>query len=244
MIFPFVVVQLFIASDYWFEFLGAPWSIHVHVVTVFAWYILLITQPYLITKGGLANHRTVGILGFVIAGGVAFTAISMLPNTVGFGRFVEANPGVIMQFEPEFFYAIVISELILASAFLFAIYKAIVLRKSKNDHAAWLVSTAFIMLFPAIGRGVQNLSIKISGPESENFFAKIIVAPSIISAAIIIGLAMAVAARHSMLRHPAIRLAILVNLVPVITQSFPGLIEPLNDLIKAVFTLRFEGTRF
>ena len=88
MIVPFVAMQLFIAGDYWFHFLGAPWGIHVHVVTVFAWYLLLMTQPYLIAARNIAAHRTVGIFGFLLAGGVAFTAISLLPNTVGFGRLV------------------------------------------------------------------------------------------------------------------------------------------------------------
>ncbi len=244
MIVPLVVMQVFIASDYWVGFLGAPWAIHVHVVTVTAWYILLISQPRLVAKGDLLNHRTVGILGFAVAGGVGFTAISMLPNTVGFGRFVEANPGGIGQFSAEFFYAIAISEFILILAFLFAVYKAIVLRKSRQEHAAWLVSTAFIMLFPAVGRGVQNLSIAINGFDTENFFVEIVVVPSIITAVLIIGLTMTIAARHSILRHPAIRLAIVVNLVPVVTQCFPGLIDPLGEWVKAIFTLRFEGTRF
>lgn len=242
MIVPFVVMQLFIAGDYWFDFLGAPWGIHVHVLTVFAWYLLLMTQPYLIAARNIATHRTVGIFGFLIAGGVAFTAISLLPNTVGFGRLVEAEPGLILDFEPEFFYAIAVSEFILAIAFLFAVYKAIVLRKSKEDHAAWLISTAFIMLFPAVGRGVQNFSIAFHGPETDDFFARIIVVPSLVTAAIIIGLALAVATRHAMQRHPAIILAVLVNLVPVITQCFPGLIEPLSEPLKAVLSLRFRLT--
>jgi len=244
MIVPFVAIQLFIAPDYYVDFLGAPWSIHIHVITVTAWYVLLISQPYLIAKERYFNHRTVGIIGFAIAGGVGFTALSMLPNTVGFGRFVEATPGGLGGFTPEFFYAIAISEFFLAIAFLFAVYQAIIHRKSKQDHASWLVSTAFIIMFPAIGRGVQNASILINGFETEQFFTKIIVIPSVISTTIIIGLTIAIAARHSMLRHPAIRLAVLVNLIPLITQCFPGLIEPVSDFVKAVFTLRFEGTRF
>jgi hypothetical protein len=244
MIAPLVVMQLFIASDYWFDFTGAPWSVHVHVVTVTAWYVLLITQPYLIVKGNLASHRTVGMFGFALGGGVAFTAISMLPNTVGFGRFVEANPGGIGQFQPEFFYGVALSEFILAIVVLFALTKAILLRKSKNDHAAWLISTAFIMLFPSVGRGVQNLSLAINGMDTQQFHLLIIALPMSVCALIIIGLTVAVAARHSMLRHPAIILAILANLVPLVLLSFPGLVEPFAEPIKQIFSLRFAGTRF
>ena len=244
MIVPLVVLQVFIASDYWMALGRAPWSVHVHVVTVTAWYLLLISQPYLIAQGDVARHRTFGILGFAIAGGVGFSSISMLPNTVGYGRLVEANPGAIGQFYPEFFYAVAISESVLVAAFLFAVYKAIILRKSKQDHAAWLASTAFMMLFPAVGRGVQNFSIAINGFENENFFMEIIVTPAIVFTVMILGLTAAIGARHSMLRHPAFILAMLVNLVPLITWSFPGLIEPMSDGVKAVFSLRFEGTRF
>ncbi|MEE4330148.1 MAG: hypothetical protein V2J10_04720 [Wenzhouxiangella sp.] len=244
MIAPLVAMQLFIASDYWFDFTGAPWAIHVHVLSLTAWYVFLITQPYFISTGNIEKHRTYGMIGLAIGGSVAVTGISMLPNTVGFGRFVEANPGGIGQFEPEFFYGVAITELILAVLVLFALAKAILLRKSRNDHAAWLISTAFIMLFPAIGRGVQNLFIALNGMDEENFHLLIIALPMIVSASIIIGLTVFVAARHSMLRHPAIVLAILANLVPPILLIFPGLVEPFAEPIKQILSLRFAGTRF
>lgn len=242
MIVPLILMQITIGSDYWLQFPNSPWSIHVHFFTVSIWYFLLITQPYLVVKGNIIQHRTFGIIGFAIAGGVAFTAMSMLPNTVGFGRFVEANPGKMGPFTPEFFYAIAISEFFLVCAFIYATFKAIQYRASKKEHATWLVSTAFIMLFPAVGRGVQNASIMING--FDNYFTEIVVFPALISAAIIIGVTVLVAYRHAMLKHPAIYLAVGINFVPLFFQSFPEIVGMMSEFIKAIFTLRFEGTKF
>jgi len=239
MVIPFIMMQAFIAFDYWGGFLRAPWSVHVHFVTVSAWYLLLILQPYLISQKRITDHRTMGIIGFAMAGGVGFTAMSMLPNTVGFGRYAEANPGQI-PFTAEFFYSIALLEFCLVIAFLFAVYKAIMLRQSKDDHAAWLVSTAFIMLFPSVGRGVQNLSIVING--FDHYFTEIILLPAAISALIIIGATVFVAQRHKILRHPAIMLAIAVNFIPFTLQALPDFVALMSDVVKAVFTLRFEGT--
>lgn len=242
MIAPFVMVQLFIGSTYWLSFPGSPWAIHIHFFTVTAWYLLLITQPYFISKGEIKRHRTWGILGFAMAGGVGFTAISMLPNTVGLGRFAEAEPSRMAPFTPEFFYGVALSEFVLGIAFLFAVYQAIVNRHSKYEHATWLVATAFIMINPAVGRGVQNASIILNG--FENYFMEIVVVPALISATIIIGTYILIASRHGMLRHRAVIVTVLVNLVPPTLMIFPSLVEPLNDAVKTIFTLRFEGIKF
>ena len=92
------------------------------------------------------------------------------------------------------------------------------------------------------GRGVQNASIMLNG--FENYFVEIIVLPVLLSGVIIIGMTLLVAARFSLVRHPAFIIAILVNLSPPILQSFPELVTPINELVKAIFTLRFEGTTF
>ena len=242
MIIPFLMLQVFIGSTYWLSFPSSPWAIHIHFFTVSAWYLFLITQPYFISKGSIARHRTWGILGFALAGGVGFTAMSMLPNTVGLGRFAEADPSPLAPFTPEFFYAIAISEFVLGVVFLFAIYKAIIHRHSKFRHASWLMATAFIMMNPAVGRGVQNASIALNG--FDNYFVEIVVIPALISAAIIIGTYLTIAARHGVLRHPATILTVLVNLVPPTLMAFPSIVEPMNETVKAIFTMRFESFIF
>ena len=74
MITPFIIVQVSIFSYYWPKFITQSWEIHFHYWLVTFWYLLLIIQPYLINKGKIVNHKTLGIIGFLLAGGVLLQA--------------------------------------------------------------------------------------------------------------------------------------------------------------------------
>ena len=76
MIIPMVFMQLGIFRDYWGDFSDNAWSVHIHYLTGTVWYIYLIIQPYFATHGQLTRHRTNGIIGMFIAGGVCLTALS------------------------------------------------------------------------------------------------------------------------------------------------------------------------
>ena len=78
MLVPMVFMQAGIFQDYWGDFSANAWSVHVHYWTGTAWYFYLILQPYLATHGQLARHRTNGIVGVFLTGGVCLTAFSML----------------------------------------------------------------------------------------------------------------------------------------------------------------------
>jgi len=74
MIIPMVFMQLGIAMDYWGDFTDNVWSVHTHYWTGTIWYIYLIIQPYLATRGKMESHRTNGIIGMFLADGVYFIA--------------------------------------------------------------------------------------------------------------------------------------------------------------------------
>src|SRR5687768_16055340 len=78
MIIPMIVMQFGIYKDYWGDFSDNAWSVHIHYWTGTVWYIYLIIQPWFATHGQLTRHRTNGIIGMFIAGGVCLTALSML----------------------------------------------------------------------------------------------------------------------------------------------------------------------
>ena len=82
MLVPMVFMQAGIFEDYWGDFSANAWSVHVHYWTGTAWYFYLILQPYLATHGQLARHRTNGIVGVFLAGGVCLTAFSMLHRDI------------------------------------------------------------------------------------------------------------------------------------------------------------------
>lgn len=74
MVIPMLVMQLGIFRDYWGDFSDNAWSVHIHYWTGTVWYIYLIIQPYFATHGQIARHRTNGIIGIFLAGGVCLTS--------------------------------------------------------------------------------------------------------------------------------------------------------------------------
>jgi hypothetical protein len=82
MMIPMLFMQLGIFRDYWGDFTDNAWSVHVHYWTGTAWYLYLIIQPYFATHGQMARHRTNGIIGMFLAGGVCLTAFSMMNRDI------------------------------------------------------------------------------------------------------------------------------------------------------------------
>ena len=105
------------------------------------------------------------------------------------------------------------AEMVLISAFALAVVMAIVKRKSLADHSWWLASTAFILIFPALGRGIQNAWIITHGFEPENGF--VMTEPIYLTQAIIVALTLVFAWRFGKLRHPATWVAVAANVAVI-----------------------------
>ena len=155
MIIPMAIMQVGIYHDYWGDLTENSWPVHIHYWTATLWYLFLILQPYYAQQRQFDRHRTNGIIGFFLAGGVALTALSALNRDI-------VNAGLSAQmrdqfgpFEPWFFYGVATVELVMMSAFIVAVVQAIRHRRSLQDHAWWLISTVFIIMMPALGRGIQ-----------------------------------------------------------------------------------------
>ena len=234
MIVPLIIMQLGIFRDYWGDFADNTWAVHVHYWLVSFWYLLLISQPWLIAQNKISTHRTWGIIGMFIAGGVAFTSISQLNRDLVYTDYLIANPNGIGPFEPWFFLGIAVVEIILISGFIIAVLSAILQRKSPEDHGWWLISTAFILIMPALGRGLQGVAIAIYGFSPD---IKIVVMPPVyITQAIIILMILGVAKYLGKLNHPATYLAVGVNFAALFLEQFgknPALEAILRFVIKA-----------
>ena len=103
MILPMVVMQLGIFRDYWGDFSDNAWSVHIHYWTGTVWYLYLIIQPYFVTHGQIARHRTNGIIGMFLAGGVCLTALSMLNRDIVSSQEALKTPDRFGPFQPWFF---------------------------------------------------------------------------------------------------------------------------------------------
>jgi F0F1-type ATP synthase membrane subunit c/vacuolar-type H+-ATPase subunit K len=230
MIIPMVFMQLGIFEDYWGDFRSNAWSVHIHYITGTIWYIYLIIQPWFATHGRMPLHRTNGIIGMFIAGGVCLTAFSMMHRDIVTTQLSAANPERFGPFQPWFFFGVAAVEIVMIIAFGFAIIKSIIHRKQVENHSWWLISSVFLIMMPALARGVQNTYIRMHIDEMPNVD---IMFPIYIALGIIIALLLLGAWKYKKLTHPATFLALFVNL-------FNFLLEPLGrsaavqDFLKTI----------
>jgi hypothetical protein len=208
MIIPMVLMQLGIYEDYWGDFSENAWSVHIHYWTGTVWYLYLIIQPYYATHGKMDKHRTNGIIGMFIAGGVCLTAFSMLHRDIVTTQNALEMPDRFGPFQPWFFFGVAAVEIPMIIAFGYAVIKSILNRKKLEDHSWWLISKVFIIMMPALARGIQNVYIDMNIKDWPNID---IMAPIYLTQIIIIGLVLLAAKKYGKLKHPATFLAVGVN---------------------------------
>ena len=218
MLLPMLFMQLGIYKDYWGDFSENAWSVHVHYWTGTIWYLYLIIQPYFATHGKMARHRTNGIIGMFVAGGVCLTALSMMQRDIATTERATEFPEKFGPFQPWFFFGVAAVEIVMMSAFGYAVIKSILHRKKIESHAWWLISTVFIIMMPALGRGVQNvyIAMNIKSWPNIDIMASMFPTQIIILAMIVFG-----AWKYKKFKHQATWLAIGVNI-------FIFLLEPLG----------------
>ena len=232
MFLPMIIMQLGIFRDYWGDFSDNPWSVHIHYWTGTAWYLYLIIQPYYATHGQLERHRTNGIIGIFLAGGVALTALSMMHGDILTIERSMANPERFGPFKPWFFYGVMAIEIPMILAFAFAVIQAILKRKQLHDHAWWLVSTVFIIMFPALGRGFGFVQIITNLDIWPNFK---IMNSQYLALSVIILLTLLAALKYRKLKHPATWLAVGINIYALFLEPLgkSNIVQSLmNTIVK------------
>jgi hypothetical protein len=230
MIVPMLFMQLGIYGDYWGDFSRNAWSVHIHYWTGTIWYLFLISQPYLATHGQLNKHRTYGIIGIFFAGGVCLTALSMLHRDMATVEKAMAKPDDFGPFQPWFFYGVAAVEIVMMTAFGIAVIQSIRHRKELENHAWWMISTAFLIMMPALGRGIQTVYVGMHIKEMPNVD---IMFPIYLTQGIIIGLLLLATWKYKKWNHPATWLALCVNLFIFLLEPL-GRSEVVQDFLKAV----------
>lgn len=230
MILPMVVMQLGIFRDYWGDFSENAWSVHIHYWTGTVWYIYLIIQPYFATHGQMSRHRTNGIIGMFLAGGVCLTALSMMYRDIETTKQALAQPEQFGPFQPWFFFGVAAVEIVMMTAFGFAVIKSIIHRKEIENHAWWLISTVFIIMMPALGRGIQNVYVYMHSKEFPNIN---IIIPLYYTQLLIIGMLLLGAWKYGKLKHPATYLALGVNIFIFLLEPI-GKSESIQLFLKAL----------
>lgn len=228
MLIPMAIMQIGIFRDYWGDLTENAWAVHIHYWTATLWYLFLILQPYYAARRDFERHRTNGIIGFFLAGGVALTALSALHRDIANAALSARLRDQFGPFEPWFFYGIATVELVMMSAFIFAVIQSILRRRSLHDHAWWLISTVFIIMMPSLGRGLGVLWSFLfgDGPGQATY-------PIYIATAFILALLFWAARRYGRFNHPATWLAVGANLFNLLFEPL-GKWEWLQGVLKSM----------
>lgn len=196
-----LIVLLGFMRSYWSRLPEVDWMHHLHLLSATAWFVLLVWQPRLATTGRLAQHRRNGMIGLFLAGATVGTALLMLP-----GNIEDAVSGRDNGFiYPAFFYGITFFDLVTIAGFAGSVIMAILRSKQPEEHALWMVSTAFWIIGPAFVRLMVLPVVMIHGPEGLTFFKVAYFTMPVVLAAI------AVTAWRVGRAHPALVLAFLAN---------------------------------
>lgn len=230
MIVPMVIMQLGIFMDYWGDFSENAWSVHIHYWTGTAWYLFLIIQPYFATHNQIERHRTVGIIGMFLAGGVCVTALAMLHRDMVSAERSVLERATFGPFEPWFFYGVAAVEIVMMVAFGYAVIQSILHRKEIENHSWWLMSTVFVIMMPALARGLGFIQFALFADQLPNVNIMI---PAYICQATIIGLLVLFAWKFKVLKHPATYLALAVNAFVLLLEPI-GRSENVQMFLKAV----------
>lgn len=228
-----VLMQLGIFKDYWGDFGSNAWSVHIHYWTGTAWYSFLIIQPYFATHGKLPKHRTNGIIGMFLAGGVCLTAFSMMHRDIAASQRAIEMPERFGPFQSWFFFGVAAVEIVMITAFGYAVIRSIIHRKQLENHSWWLVTTVFIIMMPALGRGIQNVYVNMNFIDWPDIN---IMLPLYLTQVIIITLLLLGAWKFDRLKHPATWVAACVNI-------FIFLLEPLgrSDAVQSFLKTIIKG---
>ena len=162
MIIPMVVMQLGIAADYWGDLTLNAFSVHVHYWTGTAWYLFLIIQPYFVTHGKIERHRTVGYDRDVPCRRCLFDRTRHASRDILSADRVLVERPQFGPFRPWFFIGVAAVEIVMMTALGYAVIKSIIHRKEIENHSWWLISTVFLIMMPALGRGLQFVYIGIN----------------------------------------------------------------------------------
>lgn len=163
---PFAITLWGFFPSYWLKFPKASWSWHLHGLSATAWYLFIVLQPYLATRGQLKLHRQLGLVGLLLAGHVVASALAVIPGNIAAARL----EGDIPVAPDSFLYGISLIDLVSVIGFAVSVVVGVLKAKQVDDHAIWMVATIFWPFMAALGRVAVSLTILFrGGPEGVTF---------------------------------------------------------------------------
>src|SRR5829696_4057130 len=83
MLLPFAISLLGFSYSYYLHLSTATFHQHVHGLSATTWYVLVVVQPWLITRRhDVRRHRLFGAFATLLAGLVAGSALTIIPKNI------------------------------------------------------------------------------------------------------------------------------------------------------------------
>lgn len=126
-----------------------PFWVHVHGAVFTAWVLFYLLQNVLALAGRMKLHRSLGIVGAVLASGVVIFGCAIALR--------QARQGGFFPF-PDVYSSLAIS---FAQMFTFALFISLglVLRRQAETHKRLILMATQLFFFPAFGRLMQGINM-------------------------------------------------------------------------------------
>ncbi len=219
LVIPIIVILVAFTPLYFATFTSEPWGYHTHALSAIAWYLLMITQPYLATHGRLRDHRMWGMIGLLVAGWFIATSLTITPTNVYFG-LIGGFPPV---FPAEFFYGLTFTETLAILGFAVSVTMAVIKSREPDEHAIWMLGTVFFGFMPAWIR-LSMFPTFAFGVETSTTSALMVSIPIFVAVILFVG------HRIGRLTHPMI-IGSSVITVLMISTSYVGSLEWYQEFI-------------
>jgi hypothetical protein len=148
MLLPFAIVFAGFIPNYWSRFTEAKFVWHVHGLSATLWFALLIVQPWLATTGKIRQHRRWGMVGILLAGIVAGSALVRIPSNLE----GAAVPGDFAKAPDSFLYGVSLLDLLGVLGFATSVAMGVLRAKKRDDHEMWMISTVFWSMMAGMTR--------------------------------------------------------------------------------------------
>lgn len=230
MLIPFAISLLGFSYSYYFDFSNATFHQHIHGISATLWYMLVIIQPYLITrKQNFNKHKTLGIIGIMLAGIVAGSALTIIPKNIDNVDQLDVNG----FFNPTFAYFATLIDLLLITLFITSVILAVLSIKQKklSDHVQWLMASVFFVLSPALLRMLGIGAIILNEGNIEGIMMVQLAFPTMVS---MISIILIFYIKFGSLKHISFWLLIVCHLFFLLIE-WVGDNEFIRDIIMIVF---------
>jgi hypothetical protein len=216
--------------SYYARLSSATFHQHVHAISATLWYILVIVQPYLITrKKNYNKHRSLGAMSLIVAGMVAGSAFAIIPKNID--NVSTLDPKGFFNPTAAYFFALI--DFVLVCMFVISVVYSIraIKKRDLTGHVQWLVASVFAVLSPGLGRMLGIVAIMINKGNMEGITFMSLAIPTLITMVVLI---VFYYFKYGSFKHPSFILLILCH-IPFLFAGWLGDNEMLRQVLGAIF---------